>query len=73
MIWSNPDLTLDRLLFNLIFTVWVIIAVMLEERDLVAAYGESYRNYQREVPMLIPWRIRPDFVTDESSLGNGVS
>ncbi len=59
MIWSYPDLTLDRLLFNLLFTVWVILAILLEERGLVSAYGEAYRSYQRKVPLLIPWRIRP--------------
>jgi protein-S-isoprenylcysteine O-methyltransferase Ste14 len=59
MIWSYPGLTLDRLLLNLLFTVWVIVATLLEERDLVAGYGEAYRSYQRKVPMLIPWRIRP--------------
>ncbi len=59
MIWSYPDLTLDRLLLNLLFTVWVIVATLLEERDLVAVYGEEYRSYQRKVPMLIPWRVRP--------------
>jgi protein-S-isoprenylcysteine O-methyltransferase Ste14 len=59
MIWSYPDLTLDRLLLDLLFTVWVIAATVLEERDLVVAYGEAYRSYQRKVPTLIPWRIRP--------------
>lgn len=66
MIWSNPDLTLDRLLFNLIFTTWVIIAILLEERDLVASFNTAYRNYQREVPMLFPWRSLPDLFFDES-------
>jgi protein-S-isoprenylcysteine O-methyltransferase Ste14 len=61
MIWSYPDLTLDRMLFNLIFSAWVILAIMLEERDLVATFGEAYRNYQQEVPLLIPWRLGQDF------------
>lgn len=66
MIWSNPDLTLDRLLFNLVFTIWVIIAILLEERDLIASYGDSYRSYQSEVPMLIPFRLRPSkFMKDQ--------
>ena len=59
MIWSYPDLTMDRLLLDLSFTVWVIVAMRLEERGLVARFGEAYRCYQRQVPMLIPWRIRP--------------
>lgn len=67
MIWSNPDLTLDRLFFNFFFSVWVIFAILLEERDLLAAYGEAYRDYQQEVPMLIPWRRLPGFISlDES-------
>jgi len=60
LIWSYPTLTSDRLLFNLAWTVWVVIGTMLEERDLVAAFGDSYRDYQRKVPMLIPWRVPRD-------------
>jgi protein-S-isoprenylcysteine O-methyltransferase Ste14 len=56
MIWSYPDLTADRLLFSVLFTVWIIVGTVLEERDLVADYGEVYRNYQRAVPMLVPYR-----------------
>ncbi len=56
MIWSYPELTADRLLFNCLFTGWIFLGSVLEERDLVAAYGEAYRNYQRRVPMLIPYR-----------------
>ena len=56
MIWSYPDLTADRLLFNVLFTAWIIVGAVLEERDLVADYGEVYRNYQRAVPMLVPYR-----------------
>ncbi len=58
MIWSSPDLTTDRLLFNFLWTVWIVIGAHLEERDLVAEFGDTYRNYQREVPMLMPGRIR---------------
>ena len=73
MIWSNPNLTLDRLLFNLLFTVWVIVAILLEERGLVATFGEAYRSYQREVPLLIPWRILPELLIDKSSIEKRVS
>jgi protein-S-isoprenylcysteine O-methyltransferase Ste14 len=56
MICSHPDLTADRLLFNILFTVWILAGTVLEERDLVDAYGDDYREYQRAVPMLIPYR-----------------
>ncbi|MCK7479628.1 MAG: hypothetical protein M0C28_21625 [Candidatus Moduliflexus flocculans] len=36
MIWSCPDLTTDRLLFNLLWTGWIVVGAYLEERDLVA-------------------------------------
>jgi protein-S-isoprenylcysteine O-methyltransferase Ste14 len=59
MIWSCPDLTADRLLFNLLWTAWIVVGTLLEERDLVAQFGEEYRVYQTEAPMLIPSSIRP--------------
>ena len=59
LIWSCPDLSLDRLLFNVLWSTWILVGSILEERDLVADFGKSYRNYQRKVPMLIPWRTHP--------------
>jgi protein-S-isoprenylcysteine O-methyltransferase Ste14 len=59
IIWSCPDLTADRLLFNVLWTAWMVIGSILEERDLVAEFGDAYRAYQRRVPMLIPRRLRP--------------
>jgi protein-S-isoprenylcysteine O-methyltransferase Ste14 len=57
MIWSYPTLTADRALFNVLWTVWIFTGSVLEERDLVAEFGDRYREYQRNVPMLIPNRI----------------
>jgi protein-S-isoprenylcysteine O-methyltransferase Ste14 len=57
LIWSYPTLTPDRLLLNVLFTAWVVMGTMWEERDLVAEFGDPYREYQYRVPMLIPWRI----------------
>jgi protein-S-isoprenylcysteine O-methyltransferase Ste14 len=59
LVWATPDLTVDRLLLNGLWTVWIIIGARLEERDLVAELGDEYRDYQRKVPMLIPVRLRP--------------
>ena len=57
MIWSCPDLTFDKLLLNIICSLWIIIATMLEERDLVSEFGNGYREYQKKVPMLVPYKI----------------
>ena len=57
MIWSNPDLTLDRALFNCVWTLWICFGASLEEKDLAADFGKAYEDYKRKVPMLIPWRI----------------
>lgn len=58
-IWSSPDLTADRLLLNVMWTIWLVMGSVLEERDLFAEYGEGYAEYRRKVPMLFPRSIRP--------------
>jgi protein-S-isoprenylcysteine O-methyltransferase Ste14 len=57
LLWAAPVLTLDRLLFNLLWSGWVIAGAFMEEQGLVAAYGDAYRSYQRRVPMLIPVQL----------------
>lgn len=56
IIWTTPNLTLDRVVFNVLWTSWMIVGTYLEERDLVEEFGVAYREYQQAVPMLIPWR-----------------
>lgn len=54
LIWSTPRLSTDQLLFNVAWTAWIVIGTKLEERDLLADFGQTYRRYQLAVPMLIP-------------------
>jgi hypothetical protein len=57
LIWSAPDMSSDRLLFNVLWTLWIVLGAYLEEKDLVAEFGETYRHYQKNVPMLFPCRF----------------
>lgn len=57
MIWSCPNLTTDRLLFNVLWSAWIFVGPLLEERDLVAQFGDAYREYQKKVPMLFPFKF----------------
>ena len=51
--WATPVMTVSHLVFALATTGYILIAIQLEERDLVAAHPE-YADYRRRVPMLIP-------------------
>jgi protein-S-isoprenylcysteine O-methyltransferase Ste14 len=46
---------LSDIVVNTVLTAYVIIGTMLEERKLVLEFGDSYIQYQKEVPMLIPF------------------
>ncbi|MEZ5557818.1 MAG: isoprenylcysteine carboxylmethyltransferase family protein [Pseudomonadales bacterium] len=52
--WCTPTMTASHLVFAVMTTTYILIAIRLEERDLVAEHGSDYQRYQQEVPMLIP-------------------
>lgn len=54
--WATPSMTVGHLLFSLVTTIYILIAVkFLEEKDLRKSIGEKYETYQKEVPMVIPF------------------
>ena len=44
-----------RLGFAIATTAYVLIAIQLEERNLISHFGATYADYKRRVGMLIPW------------------
>jgi protein-S-isoprenylcysteine O-methyltransferase Ste14 len=52
--WATPTMTLAHLVFAAGMTTYILVAIWLEERDLVEFHGEAYAEYRRTVPMLIP-------------------
>jgi protein-S-isoprenylcysteine O-methyltransferase Ste14 len=52
--WAAPTMTVAHLVFALATTAYILIAIQLEERDLVAAFGNVYVDYRARTPMLIP-------------------
>ncbi|HET6976944.1 MAG TPA: isoprenylcysteine carboxylmethyltransferase family protein [Pyrinomonadaceae bacterium] len=52
--WMTPQMTLAHLLFSVATTAYILLAIRFEERDLVREFGDTYEDYRRNVPMLVP-------------------
>ena len=52
--WATPKMTLGHLFFAIATTAYMLIPIQLEERDMANIHGDAYRQYQREVSLLIP-------------------
>jgi methanethiol S-methyltransferase len=69
--WATPTMTTGHMLFAGVLTVYMGLAAMVEERDLIAHFGEQYAKYRRQVPMFVPrWRpaVAPTLAADSLAL-----
>lgn len=58
-LWSGPAMSVGHLLLAASLTLYILVAIPLEERDLARQLGEPYEHYRRRVPMLVPGLARP--------------
>jgi protein-S-isoprenylcysteine O-methyltransferase Ste14 len=56
--WATPVMSTGHLFFAALCSGYILVGIQIEERTLVAEHGESYLDYKRRVPMLVPLRRR---------------
>ncbi len=52
--WATPHMTVGHLVFAIATTAYILIAIQLEERDIVSIHGTTYEEYRKRVSMLLP-------------------
>ncbi len=52
--WSNT-FSITDIVINSVLTIYIFIGTLLEEKKLILEFGDSYIQYKKEVPMIIPY------------------
>ncbi len=55
-LWLQPVMAPSLLLLDGGLSAYIIVGVLLEERNLLRRFGQAYADYRRRVPMFVPWR-----------------
>jgi protein-S-isoprenylcysteine O-methyltransferase Ste14 len=56
--WATPVMTIDRLVFALGMSLYILIGLAFEERALRREFGPVYEKYEASVPRLIPFPMK---------------
>ena len=55
LVWGAPTMNGTRLVFAIVSTAYLVIAIPFEERDLRRTFGAAYDDYR----LRVPWRLVP--------------
>jgi len=55
--WSTPHMTTGHLLFAVVVTAYILVALQFEEHDLMIFFGDKYADYKQKVSMLFPLKF----------------
>ena len=55
--WATPTMTIAHLVFAIATTAYIFLAIQFEEKDLIDVYGDDYKRYRQNVPMIVPVRL----------------
>ena len=53
--WATPVMSAAHLLFAILTTGYILVAIQFEEKDLVTHFGSKYVEYKKDLPMIIPF------------------
>jgi protein-S-isoprenylcysteine O-methyltransferase Ste14 len=56
-LWAQPIMQPTLLALSAGFSLYILLAIRWEERDLMRQFGPAYESYRRRVPALLPWRL----------------
>jgi protein-S-isoprenylcysteine O-methyltransferase Ste14 len=67
--WFTPTMTVTHLLFAVMTSAYILMAIRWEEKDLLVAHGAKYAHYRDNVPMLLPTTAGYELPTPKRTIG----
>ncbi len=65
--WATPNMSVGHLVFAIVTTAYILIAIQFEEKDLIDFFGDKYRQYRQRTSMLLPLPTKGDDQTEPAT------